>query len=204
MIKFLQSCVCCIVVLVINLSFSKAQGQDSSREMINSLYQMDSLGNKSGYKIEYLDKHLRVVYSKKHASYFRYAYYENGRYLCINLLNTGKLSLVDSFSHEPEKGKILLLNGIYLLRDRRGTVRMIHEYRKGNLILIKLFDKKGRQYIDIDYTYKYGGQEGSYKLIQHSEKKHGCIVFYIKKINNKWVSENALINCPESFEVSTK
>jgi len=161
-------------------------------------YLPDSTGNKSGYMTEYLDKHLLVVDSEKKAAYFRYAYYENGRNLCLNLSNTGRFILVDSTLHQTEQFNIQLLHGTYVIKDKKGRVRLIHSYHKGNLLSIKAFDEKGLQNIDLDYTYKYQGQVGAYKLIEKSEDNI-CWCTIIKKVEGKWVREDIRIDCPDGW-----
>lgn len=141
--------------------------------------------SKNGYHIEYLDKYFNILLDKKNAKFYRYVYFDNGIRIGEKFTLKRKQSL-ESVYKRPINDSTSVLDGIYRVRGKKGSLISEESYNEGKLVYSKSFHKSGQLYEFIDYSAKYENQEGSYTITIYENYPEPDQIYFYGKLNGHW------------------
>lgn len=168
--------------LAVSLILTVAHGQT---EKIN---QIDSAGKQHGKWIVYLDYYWKTVKDSNEAVYYRYTYFDHG----INTIRMGSRGS-KGWKFEPatdtagQKGKVKILDGEYKSFDKKGQLKFIQVFDKGEYVSYKEFNKSGKLYTRFDYKKKLNNEPNTYAIYIH--RKNGDVeCYYMSKGKYGWMA----------------
>jgi antitoxin component YwqK of YwqJK toxin-antitoxin module len=161
---------------------------ESAYSQTEPLNQLDSVGKKHGYWVEYLDYYWNLAKDSNQAVYYWYLYFDHGQ----NTATFGKRGK-QGWRFEPasdtvgQKEKPILLDGKYTSWDDKGKLRIEQEWNKGEPVYYKSYSKTGELWMHMNYKEKWNNTPHTY-AIYHYKKNGDVKLYYVSESNGKWAS----------------
>ena len=149
--------------------------------------QLDSLGNKHGQWIEYLNSRFKVLKDSSGASYWAYNYYDHG--VNNNRISFGnEWKMNDSLHHtstdSSSRQGIQALDGKYKWYDKKRRLVSEDSFSQGVHLWSKAYDD-GMLVLLYDFTQTYQGNPLTY-LIEAYEEEGVAIKYYWRNGMDGW------------------
>ena len=164
----------------------------------DTLNRYNSNKKKDGFWICYLDGKLKKTDIQK-AVYYGYDLFDNGRNLTQLGIHGMKVHSVSKPKEIAEKkNNPILLEGKFVLINKRGDEKSIEEYRNGYPYIFRgLSTYKNKKLIDfemeyLDFTKKYQGEQGSFYYEERSTNLKDTTKYWIRRVDGKF--KNIKIN----------
>lgn len=167
------------------------------QEAIN---QLDTLGKKNGKWTVYLDERWNELKDSTKAVYYRYTYYDHG----ANTIPLSSKGMSPIAKAEKPSGEILEIghpipmDGTYRWSDRKGTIGLQYDVKKGEMVGYREYWRNGKIRLEIDYTHQFMEQPYTYEMWFTDKKGKRGHYFHQKVGKWGWIDYEAPLE-PDSI-----